>query len=429
MAKQTKIGTKIKFKGRSYIKYNKADFQGELQDLDWAEYFALQDPNAIWDFLKSAILKVLDPLCPLKTFCVPEAREPWVTNEVLEIIRDKDKLMRRARRTGSEEHWVRARRARNEVGRQVENVRADYLKTQQETHKNDPKEFWKSIAPIFPGKKKTTNQIWLKDQDTGRDLDQGEIPDYMNTFFTEIGPNLAKKHSTEWRYYGDTSVIDIPDFRTDFEEVILLCRDIECLKSSGMDEISSRICKDAFLALPEQLTFLFNSSLETGIFPEAWKRAKVVPIYKGGNRGDVSNYRPVSLLPLPGKLLEKIVHDRFSSFLDETSFLTDHQGGFRKGFSTTSTIADLTDEFFTSINRGDTTLAAFVDLKKAFDTVNTNILIKKLKEAGIRNRALSWCESYLNGRSQRTMANGESSGKKGISCGVPQGSVLGPLFF
>ena len=101
----------------------------------------------------------------------------------------------------------------------------------------------------------------------------------------------------------------------------------------------------------------------------------MVPIYKGGDKENTGNYRPISLLPLPGKILEKIVHLRVSDFLDENEFLTEHQGGFRKGFSTTSTIADLTDDIFSEINMGSTTVAAFVDLKKAFDMVDTAILL------------------------------------------------------
>ena len=219
----------------------------------------------------------------------------------------------------------------------------------------------------------------------------------------------------------------IGDFQTDAEEVIRLVKDINALKSSGIDEIASRLCEDAFMVLPDQLTHLFNCSLRLGIFPEKWKAAKVIPLFKGGDRESVNNYRPVSLLPLPGKLLEKIVHIKI--FLEDQTFLSQHQGGFRKGFSTTSTIADLTDDLFTGINEGKTTLGAFIDLKKAFDTVDFEILLKKLNRAGIRGNTLKWCSSYLMGRSQRTLSNGTLSDSLPTSCGVPQGSVLGPLLF
>ena len=189
------------------------------------------------------------------------------------------------------------------------------------------------------------------------------------------------------------------------------------------------ICKDALTVLAHQLTYLFNCSLSTAVYPSAWKRAKVVPLFKGGDREDVNNFRPVSLLPLPGKLLEKIVHKTISEFFDENHFLSAQQGGFRKGHSTVNTIADLTDDLFQAINVGNTTLAAFIDLRKAFDTVDLDILRNKLRKAGLRGAVLDWCHNYLTGRSQCTLANDVTSSFLPITCGVPQGSVLGPLFF
>ena len=132
---------------------------------------------------------------------------------------------------------------------------------------------------------------------------------------------------------------------------------------------------------------------------------------------------------MKGKLLEKIVHRKVTQFWDERNFLSCNQGEFRKGHSTVSTIADLTDELFQQINLGSTTLAVFVDLRKAFDTVNMNILLAKLERGGIRRELLDWCSNYLSGRTQCTLANGSKSKELPVSCGVPQGSVLGPLFF
>ena len=187
--------------------------------------------------------------------------------------------------------------------------------------------------------------------------------------------------------------------------------------------------KDAFIALSEQLVYLLNCSFETGIVPSAWKMATVIPLYKGGSRKDVSNFRPVSLLPLPSKIMERVVHNRIYSHLENTNLLDPNQGGFRKKHSTIGTISQLTNEIFEGMNNRIMTVACFIDMAKAFDTVNHKILCKKLYKLGINGRLIDWLENYLSGRKQCTLANGTTSPYHDIICGVPQGSILGPLLF
>ena len=160
-----------------------------------------------------------------------------------------------------------------------------------------------------------------------------------------------------------------------------------------------------------------------------YKYATVIPLFKSGDRPKVGNYRPISLLPLPGKLIEKVAHSNLGRFLDDNHVLSERQSGFRKGYSTVSAVAELTDNLFSAINKGEFSLSVFVDLKKAFDTVSHNILCKKIEKYGIRGEVLSWCKDYLSNRSQQTLANNVKSSVCNVSCGVPQGSVLGPLFF
>ena len=215
----------------------------------------------------------------------------------------------------------------------------------------------------------------------------------------------------------------IAPISTEIEEVIGLCREIDILKSSGLEILSARLCKDAFLALSEQLVHNV-CSLSSAKFPKDWKVAKIVPLFKGVDRENINNYRPVSLLPLPGKILEKIAHNTITQFLEGRDLLSASQGGFRKGFSTISTIADLIDDLFTAVNFGDLSIATFIDLKKAFNTVDTQILLKKLCLAGLRGDVLLWCERYMTDRVQSTIANYVKSCGLSVVCVVPQGSVL-----
>ena len=181
--------------------------------------------------------------------------------------------------------------------------------------------------------------------------------------------------------------------------------------------------------LSTQLVFLINNVFRIGIFPDVWKLATVIPLFKGGNAKNVANFRPVSLLPLPSKIIEKIIHNRISNHLEAFGLLDDKQGGFRKNHSTINTIAKLTGDIFEGINNRNMTVACFIDMAKAFDTVNHNILCKKLLKIGVSGILSKLISNYLSNRKQCTLANGITSSYHNIVCGVPKGSILGPLLF
>ena len=174
--------------------------------------------------------------------------------------------------------------------------------------------------------------------------------EFVNTFFANIGPNLARNFNVPWRYEGSEAEVNIESVVTNEEEVLKYCKEINVNKASCIDNVSSRIIKDAFIIQMTRLMSLINRSFDSGIFPNQWKLAKVITLYKGGNRHDVGSYRPVSLLPLPSKIIEKIVHIRLSSHLENNDLLDSKQGGFRKNHSTIDTVSKLTNDLFNSID-------------------------------------------------------------------------------
>ena len=155
----------------------------------------------------------------------------------------------------------------------------------------------------------------------------------------------------------------------------------------------------------------------------------VIPLKKSGNSNRVTNLRPISLLPLPSKILEKIIHSRMIHHLEINNYLDINRGGFRKNNSTVNTTVKLTNDIFHAINRRTLTLATFIDMAKAFDTVNHSILLKKLSKLGFSGNLIKLLENYLINRKQRTLANGITSQSHNISWGIPQGSTVGPLLF
>ena len=200
-------------------------------------------------------------------------------------------------------------------------------------------------------------------------------------------------------------------------------------KSPGYDEISFNVIKKCFGSLHKPLLHIFDQSLRNGIFPDELKIAKVTPLFKKGIDSDLGNYRPISVLPCFSKVLEKIMYNRLYNHLNENNILYNKQFGFQKKHSTEHAILQLVDQVNNSFEKNQFTLGVFIDLSKAFDTVDHKTLISKLRNYGIRGHNLQWFESYLNNRKQFITYNNNNTSFKEITCGVPQGSILGPLLF
>ena len=204
---------------------------------------------------------------------------------------------------------------------------------------------------------------------------------------------------------------------------------IPIYKSSGLKNLPSYILKLCFKALSNQLLIIINKSLYNGYFPKAWRKAIVVPIPKVGIPEEIGDLRPIALTPLPGKIIERFVHNQLTAHFDAHHILTDEQNGFRKKHSTIDTIFKYTTDLQINKNNKANTISLYVDFKKAFDMVNHKLLLKKLKNYGIQNLALDWIRTYLTNRTQQTQIGADMSSEKEIKTEVPQGSILGPTFF
>ena len=197
----------------------------------------------------------------------------------------------------------------------------------------------------------------------------------------------------------------------------------------GYDGIKSDTLKLSVQHICEPLAHVCNMSLMQGVFPQELKLANVLPLYKSGDPQLFNNYRPVSLLPTLSKVLEKVMYTRLMSFLEINDILIGNQFGFRRSHPSYMALMVMINEISQALDSGEHVVGIFLDFSKAFDTVNHSILLKKLYHYGIRGNALEWFENHLSGRQQYVTYNGFSSSTKYIKCGVPQGSILGPLLF
>ena len=437
-----KIITKSKKKKdvyrRSYSKFNENSFLDDLSIQTWNARNSQNTNEKFNDFLWR-FEECVDRHAPVKKLNKKQLKnkeKPWVNNVILRMIKHRDKLFKRKKENPLNLNYQRAYKLfRNRINRELKKSKKDYYKFFFETNVNSMKNTWRGIKEILNLKSKTNIQINQIQHEGKTIVDENEIANTFNDFFTEIGSKLDSQipinnsQCNIEQFLKNRSQHSLIFNQTSQEEIINIVESLDETKSSGSCNIPIRLIKISKFIIAKPLMDICNNSFNDGIFPDINKIAKVIPIHKNGSKVDTNNYRPISLLSIFSKIMEKVIASRLTSFLTINEIICPNQFGFRAGFSTSHALLSITECIKKTIEDNKYGCGVFIDLKKAFDTVNHQILLTKLEHYGIRGIALELFESYLDKRKQFVSLNSIVSTTTEVTCGVPQGSVLGPLLF
>jgi len=438
---QKELPVKKKFITKSIRSINEATISNlstKLEGTDWSVLDS-KGVNEAYDTFCSMFRNMYDEALPieLKKYKIHSTKhKPWITTSILNSVRKKHKLYKKYLSTKSQTSKENYLKYKNKLTKIIRAAEKKYYSDKFCYVKDNIRDTWKLINKVLnettgSGHKPTVTKI--KDKNLVVN-DPKVIADKFNEYFVNIGPNLAKNiPEIPNRSITDTLPQSVKNSiflsPCTSAEILNIVATLKNSKGLGVDGFSTPVIKQVIMSILSPLTVICNKSLDSGIFPDSMKSAKVIPVYKSDDKLLVSNYRPISVLPIFSKILEKIVYSRLESFIAKHNIFCENQFGFREKHSTYMALLNIIDQITEQLDSKAFSLGIFIDLSKAFDTIDHKILLTKLEIYGVRGIALNWFRSYLSNRTQLVEIDGNPSSLRKITCGVPQGSILGPLLF
>ena len=337
----------------------------------------------------------------------------------------------------TEENNIAYTTYRDIYNKAIKDAKKIFYREQLDQNKDDLRKTWQTLRKVISKSNDKTSCIdEIRVGDTSY-TNNHDISNKFNDYFTSIASEIANEINPSpinpCDFIPDTdSIFRLREINT--HVLVKLVKKMENKKSSDMFGLSNCLLKQIINSIVVPLVHIINQSIRTGQIPSQLKIAKVLPIFKYSNNSKMDkcnpgNYRPISLLPIFSKLLEKIVSEQLTRYLEFNQIIYEHQYGFQAKKSTLHPMIHLLNYLGQAKNEKLITIGVFCDLAKCFDTISHSILLKKLEKIGIHGLELEWFKSYLNNRNQFVYTNGEKSNLLGINKGVPQGSILGPILF
>ena len=409
----------------------------KLESFDWAQIYRFNNSNNGFEFFVQKLTEISLQASKSQEIKIAKRfafHKPWMNRRLLKLVSQRSKLHKQSKREPFNASLLQKyRKYRNYVTSQIFHAKSEFYRMEYEKCRSNINEKWKFVNKVIRqdfSNSAAPKRIKAGDKDVTNPL---ELAECFNNHFIEIGKQLADKlpasnvHFESFMTQKQESNIQFHFEEVLEDEVFSIINQLNT--ATGYDKISVKLLKENLLTLTPVLTFLINLAISTSTFPDCLKTARVTALHKKGSKLDLTNYRPISILPVLSKVLEKVMARQIRVYMEDFNFFVENQYGFREKRNTTSAINVLLEKLYNNLDKGKVTHSVFLDLSKAFDTVDHKILIEKLQFYNFSESAHSFIKSYLTKRSQFVSISNVSSSMREINIGVPQGSILGPLLF
>ena len=409
----------------------KENFNRELSQVDWGPVLSTQCADQVYTMLIEIISRIFNKCFPLiqKSRKKLDIDKPYIDNEIKSLIKRKHCLQRLYFK------WPityerQYKDIRNLVNNKIRKSKQRYYRDKLNCSLGNSKKIWRVLNELTGRRSEGGRSVNLS-VNGSLIADPLDVATEFNKYFSIVGSTMAENftQASDFEHYlvniNSRPLVFAPTDLLEVERIVYNMKET----APGHDSLPCFIFKDNFNILGAVLVHLFTLSMNNGVVPRDMLVGKVTTIFKSGDPMQMSNYRPISILPVLSKVLEKLIYSRVMNHLQKYNYLTRSQYGFRTGCSTEGALQDMCLSLYDNFEHGHYCLGAFLDLSKAFDSLDRDILLRKLVVYGIIGNELKWFKSYFSDRQQYVVYNNKSSSRLPVNYGAPQGSIIGPLLF
>ena len=414
-------------KKRSYRNFDEKAFIEEVEKISWWEVYSCTDVDQAVDIFTRRLTDILDKMAPVKKFQIRTKYAAWVTAETKANIRDRNIAQQIATESGLNEDWDKYKKLRNDVTSQLRRDKHHWqqgkLESCEET--GDTGKLWKNVLGWLNWNSSSSPTKLLSNGNL--ETSPSKMAELQNKYYIDKVKTIRRNMQNQVRDPLEVLKETLDGNQASFssqaisqDQVDKIIKDLKNSKASGMDNIDTYILKLTRKFIVPSVCHILNLSIQSNKFPTKWKIAKIVPLYKGkGSKFDPKNYRPVAILPILSKVLERAMFQQLVNYMDSNKFFNPNHHAYRSFHSTTTAMLQMYTTWLDALEEGDMAAVCMIDMSAAFDVVDTNLLLEKLKLYGLDRNSIQWIWSYLTYRSQAVYIEGSLSNLLPLEAGVP----------